>query len=926
MYSKSDIEYIEKTVTWNWYVDLLTAKSWSLSNLTLFWWTTQDDTDVLQSVVLDWATVQRNVPEWYTELDYIRNVISSTKFNTWLSPQNWDVLELVRTAWTPTVSNYMFQSREWTQAWIYGISWSSSWWTIMWNRWSWQSLQSEILRTNGHKYYTKMSVIWTTLTLTVKDLTDKLENTKTREITETAWWPSRYFLRWNATQQQALWTAQSVYFARISNGWVDRIRLIPAKQWDTVWFYDMVSQTFMSTFVGDTPIASTAEASAHPFAPMNIVWNNWTIKVHKNLIDKSTVVRWDISSDTWAITTWVLYRAVSDFIPILNWQTYSFSWRIKMEWDETRYNASKPIVALYDSSKNYISWTRALQNTYTFTIDNASASYIRVEWWWSPSWTSVVDLQNSEFQFQVWPNVTAYEEWSWIYIEWETETVQDALWNTATAELLLSSSTYVDTQEVLTWLVTRNTEVLVLDWTEDREIYSWWDYPYFRCKTTNAVNTTVFLCTHFPSVALTPSDTNQWIRVQWNYVILRFDSICTATAENIPVLKKWLSDEYAEWTPVILIKKLNTALTETVEWQELVTKPITQTAWSISNMTITVTSDWWIPTPSTPKDIICNNGVLKCSKNLLNLEDLEWSYLLTDSWQRWSSNDSWFLTNFIKVKPSTSYVFDFISWWDYVYRRICWYSSNDYNTFTELLIKKQRPTTENERYSLQFTTWATTNYIKISSHRFDTNIQLIEWTEAIPYRNYLEVYTEWTIETVKDSWNRTATAEILVKIKDLADEQEVLSWNITRKNKILVLDWTESRTESWTSWSDDHRFMIKVNANNKAEFSVCTHISRILRSSTTIQSTRPCIRFSQDWINLFRYSADNTQTLADFQQRLAEQYENWTPVIVVFPLATETTETVDWQNLNVKSWTNKIEIVQASIDNLWISATYLSRE
>ena len=799
MYSKSDIEYIEKTVTWNWYVDLLTAKSWSLSNLTLFWWTTQDDTDVLQSVVLEWATVQRNVPEWYTELDYIRNVMNSTKFNTELTPQNWDVLELVWTAWSPTVSNYMFQSREWTQAWIYGISWSSSWWTIMWNRWSWQSLQSEILRTNWHKYYTKMSVIWTTLTLTVKDLTDKLENTKTREITETAWWPSKYFLRWNATQAQALWTAQSVYFARISNNGVDRIRLIPAKQWDTIWFYDMVSQTFMSTFVGDTPIASTAEATPSPFVPIDIVSNNGVLKY----------------------------------------------------------------------------------NTTTQTI----------------------------------------------YTEWQTETVQDSNWNTTTAEMLLKvsiSNDYIDTQEVLTGAITRRIAIKVLDGTESWSVNSG-DYNFFRLN--SAVDfsgnlTTWFYCTHFVPASIASASNNQWIRLNSSSIFIRWDSLYAATSENLPLFKQWLAQQYANWTPIIIVYPLSTAVTETVSWQELIEAPVTQTAWSISNMTITVTSDWWTPTPSTPKDIICNNWVLKLSKNLLNLEDLEWSYLLTDSWQRWNSNDSRFLTNFIKVKPSTSYVFDFISWWDYVYRRICWYSSNDYNTFTELLIKKQRPTNEDERYSLQFTTWATTNYIKISSHRFDTNIQLIEWTEAIPYHNY-GIYAEWTTETVKDSSNRTATAEMLLKIWNYADSQEVLSGAITRNIWVRAFDWTESRSRNDTRVSLD----LWDNYFDNSTILYCTHYKWYTRGTSIANLPDMWCKFSSDltWVLLIKDSVHNT-SLADWKSYVASEYQNWTPIIIVYQLSTPTTETTTAQTLNVKSWTNKIEIVQASIDNLWISATYLSRE
>jgi hypothetical protein len=48
----------------------------------------------------------------------------------------------------------------------------------------------------------------------------------------------------------------------------------------------------------------------------------------------------------------------------------------------------------------------------------------------------------------------------------------------------------------------------------------------------------------------------------------------------------------------------------------------------------------------------------------------------------------------------------------------------------------------------------------------------------------------------------------------------------------------------------------------------------------------------------------------------------WTPVIVIYPLATATTETVAGQTMNIPDWSSTIEITQASIENLPLYAKY----
>lgn len=163
----------------------------------------------------------------------------------------------------------------------------------------------------------------------------------------------------------------------------------------------------------------------------------------------------------------------------------------------------------------------------------------------------------------------------------------------------------------------------------------------------------------------------------------------------------------------------------------------------------------------------------------------------------------------------------------------------------------------------------------------------------------------------------TATAEMLLKVGDYADEQEILSWNITRKVGIKVLDWTEN----WENISgyiniskEDLGSNSTVMPSNSANI-ICSHFET--KTGTFVDG----VGIGGSYVN-FKYDSLFT-TLAQFQQFLADQYNAWTPVIVVYPLATPTTESVTGQTMNIPSWDSTIEITQASIDNLWLYAKYL---
>lgn len=165
----------------------------------------------------------------------------------------------------------------------------------------------------------------------------------------------------------------------------------------------------------------------------------------------------------------------------------------------------------------------------------------------------------------------------------------------------------------------------------------------------------------------------------------------------------------------------------------------------------------------------------------------------------------------------------------------------------------------------------------------------------------------------------SATAEMLLKIWDYADEQEILSWNITRKVGIKVLDWTES----WNYYSVTQGSLFRTKIADgldgvKDVLGVLCNYYNVVSSGSRADGTLTGTAQNYDFIN------NNYSDLTGWKQYLKDLYNAGNPIIVVYPLATPTTETVTGQQLDIQKWNNIIEITQASIDNLELSATYKS--
>ena len=210
------------------------------------------------------------------------------------------------------------------------------------------------------------------------------------------------------------------------------------------------------------------------------------------------------------------------------------------------------------------------------------------------------------------------------------------------------------------------------------------------------------------------------------------------------------------------------------------------------------------------------------------------------------------------------------------------------------------------------------------------------------YRNYVSMYakTEATFNYITEyfdiyleEWNvnvasNTALAENLFKLSsNYVDEQEILWWNITRKVAVKVLTGNETYTyasssnsvyliANWLSgltgvlpWYSTHFKCAgdKAGVASLSDWEFCySHAATNINNATT----------GNIWLCSTTLWSDETTAKA----WLKEQYANWTPVILVYPLATATTETVAGKSLQFAKWKNTVQIIEAWMEwlELWI--------
>lgn len=198
------------------------------------------------------------------------------------------------------------------------------------------------------------------------------------------------------------------------------------------------------------------------------------------------------------------------------------------------------------------------------------------------------------------------------------------------------------------------------------------------------------------------------------------------------------------------------------------------------------------------------------------------------------------------------------------------------------------------------------------SGQFFTNQGTGDFVAGTAVSDPVEIYTDGTVETIEDTIGNTATAEMLLKVGDYKDEQNINTGAITRRVGVKVLD----GSENW-DYRSDYNVFSWAGIGMKASSRVTSTHFQYRAYATTEKYGVGFIYYTHLFIKNTDYA-----TLADFKQWLADQYAAGTPVIVVYPLETPTTEVVAGQTLQVQDGDNTLEITQASLSGLELEAQY----
>ena len=333
------------------------------------------------------------------------------------------------------------------------------------------------------------------------------------------------------------------------------------------------------------------------------------------------------------------------------------------------------------------------------------------------------------------------------------------------------------------------------------------------------------------------------------------------------------------------------------------------------------------PTPANPINIVCNNGIIKISPNIFNKNSTPLNAYCSNGSIVAHSTCKTFV---VKVQPNTNYAFQFDN------------SNIDPNPRCTIYGFENEPqigdtsgisyyydssSTKPKVHNVQFTTGNNINYLALwllynetQAPALDT-VQLEKGLTQTTYMPYKAIYTDGTVETVTDNVNKTATAQMLLSCDTIKDTQEILSGNVTRNNGIIVLD----GTESWSAASTTFAYFVNDILPNNANINIaciCTHFEGIEGSintgSMSVNGSTRCGQSSYLKRLFIRYNGFSDVT--DLKDYLYTQFISGTPVIIVYALASQITETVTGQLLL------KAPVTQTagSIQNLGIVTTSTS--
>ena len=301
---------------------------------------------------------------------------------------------------------------------------------------------------------------------------------------------------------------------------------------------------------------------------------------------------------------------------------------------------------------------------------------------------------------------------------------------------------------------------------------------------------------------------------------------------------------------------------------------------SISSVTVVgATEQSGTPTPSNPVNIVTNNGAIKLSKNLFKVST--WThgdYLAQDGTK--TGSIVWGYSDYIPVQQNTTYYLSGFTSSLGVPAYHCFYDNNK-NFVSSVLAQAS------SAYQINIPSGVA--FIRITGRDGGNasttyaNAQFEKGSTATTYHPYGSIYTEGAGETVRDSANHSANVETLFAVGDYADEQNINTGVITRKVGVMVFN----GKENWSPWRSGYTTMV-LRSIARAKTVPLSNITESVSSKIEIDGSAD--------LNFYNIVTD-FPTVTDWKRYIADQYAAGTPVIVIYPLAEPTTESVAGQTM-----------------------------
>lgn len=174
----------------------------------------------------------------------------------------------------------------------------------------------------------------------------------------------------------------------------------------------------------------------------------------------------------------------------------------------------------------------------------------------------------------------------------------------------------------------------------------------------------------------------------------------------------------------------------------------------------------------------------------------------------------------------------------------------------------------------------------------------------------VEIYYDGTPEvlTVSASGAETQTASVenLLSVGNDIDEQEIVSGKVTKKVGVKVFDGTENWSMSSSVSGVFLFYPTDMKPCNPPQSGLSTHFKGTSVATASMPDLSVKNTYGSGGVAVICIRFNAIQTVGDFKTFLADQYANGTPVIVIYPLLDETTDSVAGQELALADGTNYV--------------------